>query len=64
MSDLKRQLREAGERTVVPERLLEAMRNGTDEESTILLAKLRTGHTVEDLVRSIEADSPSARDRS
>lgn len=57
MADLKRKIQEAAERTQDPEMLLEAMRNGSDEDSTMLLAKLRTGHSVEDLARSIQDDS-------
>lgn len=40
--------------------LIHAMRDGTDEQSTMLLAKLRLGYDVETLAESIRSCSDAA----
>lgn len=60
MEDLKRKLKEAIEQPKDLNRLIEAMRYGSDHESSMLLARLRIGHSIEDIVTSIKIDlSPS-----
>lgn len=44
MEDLKRKLKEATEQPQDLNRLIEAMRSGSDNESSMLLARLRVGH--------------------
>lgn len=48
--DLKSKVREATERGDRLETLVGAMRNGTDQESSELLARLRVGATIDDLL--------------
>lgn len=48
--DLKSKVREATERGDRLEQLVGAMRRGTDQESSRLLARLRVGATVDDLL--------------
>jgi hypothetical protein len=48
--DLKSKVREATERGDRLEQLVDAMRQGTDQQSSELLARLRVGATVEDLL--------------
>lgn len=61
MADLKRQLHEVRERAKAPEMFFEALRNGTDQESSMLLARLRTGQSIEDMARSLETGSSHLR---
>lgn len=56
-ADLKRKLLEATGRSDNLDTLVDAMRDGTDEVSTMLLAKLRLGATVKDLASSIRLDA-------
>lgn len=55
--DLKAKLAKATRRTEDLSVLVSAMQFGTDEESTMLLAQLRLGVTVEVLIQSIRLDS-------
>jgi hypothetical protein len=48
--DLKLKVREATERGDKLDQLVEAMRHGTDQKSSELLARLRVGATVDDLL--------------
>jgi hypothetical protein len=48
--DLKLKVREATERGDKLDQLVQAMRNGTDQKSSELLARLRVGATVDDLL--------------
>jgi hypothetical protein len=48
--DLKSKVREATERGDRLDQLVDAMRQGTDQQSSELLARLRVGATVEDLL--------------
>lgn len=57
MEDLKRKLKLVIERTQALNRLTDAMRSGSDDESSMLLARLRVGHSIEDIVKSIQVDS-------
>lgn len=57
MEDLKRKLKLVIERTQTLNRLTDAMRSGSDDESSMLLARLRVGHSIEDIVKSIQVDS-------
>ncbi|KAL1590819.1 hypothetical protein WHR41_00402 [Cladosporium halotolerans] len=63
MEDLKRKLKEATEQPQDLNRLIEAMRSGSDNESSMLLARLRVGHSIDDIVSSLPMDStPSSGD--
>lgn len=48
--DLKSKVREVTERGDRLDQLVDAMRQGTDQQSSELLARLRVGATVEDLL--------------
>jgi hypothetical protein len=56
-ADLKRKLQEATGRSEDLDTLVDAMRYGTDEVSTMLLARLRLGEPIEDLVTALRTDS-------
>jgi hypothetical protein len=60
-NDLKRRLRETSNKAHVFGLLLEVMRQGTDEEATTLLARLRIGETLQVILRSlpVSASSPN-----
>jgi hypothetical protein len=75
--DLKSKVREATERGDRLDQLVDAMRQGTDQQSSELLARLRVGATVEDLldpesrpnhfpeyIRNGEVDRPAWLERS
>lgn len=55
-ADLKRKLQEAIGRSDDLDTLVDAMRQGSDEVSTMLLAKLRCGFTIEDIVSNIRTE--------
>lgn len=55
-ADLKQKLLEATSRSEELDVLIETMRCGSDEFSTMLLAKLRLGASVEDLVKNIRQE--------
>jgi hypothetical protein len=60
-ADLKRKLQEATGRSGDLDTLVDAMRYGTDEVSTMLLARLRLGESIEDLVTALRTELyPSA----
>lgn len=65
-ADLKRKLQEATGRSEDLDTLVDAMRYGTDEVSTMLLARLRLGEPLEDLVTALrtETHSPVKHDHS
>lgn len=54
--DLKRKLAETNEHLDHLETLIRVMRSGTDKASTMLLARLRLGASVESLAQSIRSD--------
>lgn len=58
-ADLKRKLLEATGRSDNLDTLVDAMRDGTDEVSTMLLARLRLGATVKDLASGIRLGASS-----
>ena len=53
---LKQKLQEATRKHEDLNTLIDALRSGTDTESTMLLARLRLGTSVEDLVKSLRLD--------
>jgi hypothetical protein len=55
-ADLKRKLQEATGRSDDLDTLVNAMRYGTDEVSTMLLARLRLGEPIEDLVTALRTE--------
>jgi hypothetical protein len=55
-ADLKRKLQEATGRSEDLDTLVDAMRYGTDEVSTMLLARLRLGEPIEDLVTALRTE--------
>jgi len=60
-ADLKRKLQEATGRSEDLDTLVDAMRHGTDDVSTMLLARLRLGESIEDLVSALRSrPSPHA----
>lgn len=59
-ADLKRKLMEATGRSENLDTLVDAMRYGSDEVSTMLLARLRLGTSVKDLARGIRTDASAA----
>ena len=65
-ADLKRKLQEATGRSEDLDTLVDAMRYGTDDVSTMLLARLRLGESIEDLVSALrtELHPPTQRDPS
>jgi len=56
-ADLKRKLQEATGRFEDLDTLVDAMRFGTDDVSTMLLARLRLGEPIEDLVAALRPDA-------
>jgi hypothetical protein len=62
-ADLKRKLQEATGRSEDLDTLIHAMRHGTDDVSTMLLARLRLGEPIEDLVAALRTDSPPSVER-
>lgn len=60
MENLKRKLKKATEQTQNVNRLIDAMRSGSDDESSMVLARLRLGHSIEDIVKSIQVDYSSS----
>lgn len=56
-ADLKKKLQEATGRSVDLDTLVDAMRHSTDDVSTMLLAKLRLGASIEDLAFEIRGES-------
>jgi hypothetical protein len=56
-ADLKRRLQEATGRSEDLDTLVDAMRYGTDEVSTMLLARLRLGEPLEDLVTALRTET-------
>jgi hypothetical protein len=61
-ADLKRKLLEANGRVADLGELVDAMRSGTDQTSSMLLAKLRLGESLESLLSDIRNDeAPSER---
>lgn len=61
--DLKSKVREATERGDRLDQLVGAMRRGTDQESSELLARLRVGATVDDLLDPETRLDQERRDR-
>lgn len=59
-ADLKGRLEEVTRHVDTLEALIAAMRWGDDQTSTTLLAKLRLGDSLEDIVRSIRAEAAGA----
>lgn len=59
-ADLKRKLLEATGRSDNLDTLVDAMRDGSDEVSTMLLARLRLGTSVKDLARGIRTGAFAA----
>lgn len=57
-ADLKSKLLAASRRSDDLEELVGAMRHGTDQKSTMLLARLRLGDTLADLLSNIRLDGP------
>lgn len=55
-ADLKQNLQDATARSDDLDMLVDAMRNGTNEVSTMLLAKLRLGASVEELVQNMKQE--------
>jgi len=62
-ADLKRKIQETTSRVESLELLVNAMRSGTDDVSTMLLASLRLGASVEGLVGFLQANLASMDDR-
>lgn len=62
-ADLKRKLVEASGRSDNLDTLVHAMRDGSDEVSTMLLARLRLGVSVKDLALSIRSDASEAEQK-
>lgn len=56
-ADLNQKLQEATRKHEDLNTLVDALRSGTDTESTMLLARLRLGTSVEDLVKSLRNDT-------
>ena len=56
-ADLKQKLQEATRKHNDLNILVDALRSGTDTESMMLLARLRLGISVEDLVKSLRNDT-------
>lgn len=64
-ADLKRKLQEANGRSDDLDELVGAMRHGTDQTSTMLLARLRLGDTLAELLTKIRLDeSPNEENQS
>lgn len=61
-ADLKRKLLEATGKSDNLDTLVDAMRDGSDEVSTMLLARLRLGASVKDLAYGIRSDAFRERD--
>lgn len=61
-ADLKQKLQDATARSDDLDLLVDAMRTGTDEVSTMLLAKLRLGASVEALVRNMKHEPALTED--
>lgn len=59
-ADLKRQIEEATNRSEDLGTLVEELRSSTDQNATMLLAKLRLGASVKDLIHSIRSRSPGS----
>lgn len=51
-ADLKRQIDDCHKNIQALEDLIRLLRSGTDDEATMILAKLRLGYSVESLVRN------------
>lgn len=56
VADLKRKLVEASEQSDDLHSLVDAMRSDTDQVSTMLLARLRLGASIQELVGSLRLD--------
>lgn len=52
-ADLKRRIQEAEERVATVNAFINILRHGTDRDATMLLARLRLGASVDDLVASL-----------
>lgn len=61
-ADLKRKLLQANERSDDLDELIGAMRHGTDQTSTMVLARLRMGDTLETLLSGLRLDESSSAD--